>query len=100
LIVGYLGVQKFIKENPAKSNEDFIIISTAHPAKFYQTMNKTNVPYKIPEKINKLLQLEGNKRKLKNDYNCWKEPLKYHNEQGICVSITIGSIVKKMLFSI
>ena len=74
--VGYIGVQKFIKTiNIDNDNDPYIIISTAHPAKFYQTMNKTSVPYIMPEKISKLLELEGTKKKLKNDYNCWKYKL-------------------------
>ena len=72
--VGYNGVKKFILENN-KSEDEFIILSTAHPAKFYKTMDNTNVPYKFPSKLKEILNLKGKKEILKNDYSKWKELL-------------------------
>jgi shikimate kinase len=56
-------------------DRDYILVSTAHPAKFYQTMDMVKIPYDIPEGIKKLDQLKEHKIYLENDYSKWKEML-------------------------
>lgn len=71
--VGYQAVNKFKIDN--NLDNPFIILSTAHPAKFFQIMDKTKIPYSMPQKISKLLNSKGEKEFLKNNYNNWKEKL-------------------------
>merc|ERR1711998_191748 len=71
--VGYQAVNKFKIDN--NLDNPFIILSTAHPAKFFQIMDKTNIPYSMPQKISELLNSKGEKEFLKNNYNNWKEKL-------------------------
>ena len=70
--VGYLAIKK---DKMKYENRNYILISTAHPAKFYETMDKVNIPYDIPEGIKKLNQLKNRKIYLENNYNKWKEML-------------------------
>ena len=80
--VGYIGVKKDIKKNN-KINDKYIIISTAHPAKFYKTMDMVNVPYSMPEKISKLLKMTGSKKEISTDYNEWKNILINSSKKNI-----------------
>ena len=71
--VGYQAVNKYKLE---KNSEDiFIILSTAHPAKFYKTMDKVLIPYKMPNKIIELLKSKGKSYFLKKNYELWKKVL-------------------------
>ena len=73
--VGYNAIKKYISKNPNKEDENYILISTAHPAKFYKTMDTAKIPYQMPLKISQLLKEKGKKINLKNNYNEWKEVL-------------------------
>lgn len=78
--VGYLAIKK---DKINFKNRDYILISTAHPAKFYQTMDKVNIPYVIPEGIKKLNKLKVNKIYLENNYSKWKEKLLRNSMQSV-----------------
>lgn len=70
--IGYLAIKK---DKLKFKDRDYILISTAHPAKFYQTMDMVKIPYDIPEGIKKLDQLKEHKIYLENNYDKWKEML-------------------------
>ena len=88
-----------------KNNDyHYLIISTAHPAKFYQTMDMVNVPYLMPEKIKNLLEMKGRKREISTDYQQWKEVLINNSKKNITLigmpisgKTTIGKELAKEL---
>ena len=71
--VGYTAIRRF--KHASKQDETYILISTAHPAKFGEIMDKTNVPYETPEKITNLLEMSCKSCNLKAEYGIWKEQL-------------------------
>ena len=80
--VGYIGIKKYLDQT-SKTDENFIIISTAHPAKFYKTMDMVNVSYSMPEKISTLLKMKGNKKEISTNYQVWKNILINSSKKNI-----------------
>ena len=80
--VGYVGIKKYLDQTN-KTNEHFIIISTAHPAKFYKTMDMANVSYNMPEKISNLLKMKSNKKEISTNYQVWKNILINSSKKNI-----------------
>ena len=71
--VGYTAIRR--SKHASTQNETYILVSTAHPAKFGEIMDKTNVVYRTPEKITNLLNMARNSYDLKAEYNVWKRQL-------------------------
>ena len=71
--VGYTAIRH--SKDASTQNETYILVSTAHPAKFGEIMDKTNVVYRTPEKITNLLSMACNSYNLKAEYNVWKRQL-------------------------
>lgn len=71
--VGYLAVKKFIEENESRDS-DFIILETAHPAKFLDTVeNAINVKVEIPAGLKEYLHKEKKSIVLSNSFQEFKE---------------------------
>ncbi len=71
--VGYLALQKFLKENP---NQEFtsIVLETAHPAKFKDVVEEElSIEVEIPERLATCLTKEKRAVELSFDYNSLKE---------------------------
>ena len=81
--VGFIGINKYMQDNKNNDKDHFIIISTAHPAKFYKTMDMVNVPYIMPEKISNLLKLKGYKKEISKNYQDWKKILINNSKKNI-----------------
>ncbi len=71
--VGYKALEKYICKNNIKDYTG-VVLSTAHPSKFPEVMDKLEVSFKIPDRINNL-NSNGIKYSLPNDYNKWKNML-------------------------
>lgn len=71
--VGYLAVKKFIEENENR-NSNFIILETAHPAKFLTTVEGAiSIKVEIPQRLEECLHKEKRSTLLSNNYQEFKE---------------------------
>lgn len=71
--VGYLAIKKYFEENNL-SNTNGIILETAHPAKFIETVEKSiNEEIEIPERLKACLSKEKQALKLSSDFNSFKK---------------------------
>ena len=71
--VGYLAVKKFLEENNIQ-NSNSIVLETAHPAKFLDTVeNAINIKVEIPARLEECLHKEKKSVVLSNEYNEFKE---------------------------
>jgi threonine synthase len=78
-----IGYNAILEYNKKYKNNNYILVSTAHPSKFYETMNITNVPYKMPKSIKNLLTKKGKSIELENNYNKWKIELLKNSTQSV-----------------
>jgi threonine synthase len=72
-VVGYLALQKFLKENP---NQEFtsVVLETAHPAKFKEVVEEElSIDVEIPERLAACLIKEKRVVSLSSEYNSLKE---------------------------
>ncbi len=70
--VGFLALQKYLKENPGDYNS--IILETAHPAKFLETVEKAiDSKIEIPERLKICLNKEKISIKISNKFEKFKE---------------------------
>jgi threonine synthase len=70
--VGYLAVKEFIKDSG--NNFNFIILETAHPAKFRDIVERTlNIEIEMPERLQKCLSSKGASIKIPNNSNSLNE---------------------------
>ena len=66
--VGYLGLEKFMQENPEFTKGVFF--ETAHPAKFKDVVDDTiSKPVEIPERLAKFLDKDNQSIKISKDFN-------------------------------
>ncbi|VVU94949.1 Shikimate kinase [seawater metagenome] len=72
--VGYQAVIEHQK-NKNSANQIYIILSTAHPGKFHQTMKMTNAVFKMPLEMQNILNNQINKTIISTDYLEWKKKL-------------------------
>ena len=71
--VGYAALDTFISENKHKgTNNYYILIDTAHPAKFPNTMKLARIELIIPLELLNLLISDEQKKDISTDYNTWK----------------------------
>ena len=71
--VGVKALQKYLVND--KNNDCIgIVLSTAHPCKFPEVMNKLPVSFSIPERISKLTK-NGKKYSINNNYSIWRKML-------------------------
>ncbi len=72
--VGYVATKKIFQEFSADTQ--YIILETAHPAKFYETVESVlSEKVKIPDRLIKCIDKEKKTTILSNDYNEFKEYL-------------------------
>lgn len=77
--VGYLAVKKFLEENNIQ-NANSIILETAHPAKFLDTVEEAiNIKVEIPSRLEECLYKKKQSVKLSNNYNEFKNYLLNQN---------------------
>lgn len=71
--VGYLGLKKFMQDNPGYTG---VFLETAHPVKFPESIEKAlDITIPVPEQIKSVM--EGEKKSIKiTDYNGLKDILK------------------------
>ena len=70
--VGYLGLKKYLKENPQSANG--IILSTAHPAKFIDCLEQAvDTEIEMPQRLKEYLDKEKNSVLLENNFEKLKE---------------------------
>ncbi len=71
--VGYLGLKKFLSENPLSKNISSIFFETAHPAKFADIVEPLiNRQVEIPETLSKCLRKEKQAIQLSSEYEDFK----------------------------
>ncbi|OGU33874.1 MAG: threonine synthase [Ignavibacteria bacterium GWB2_35_6b] len=73
--VGYLAVKKFIEENNIK-NANSIVLESAHPAKFLDTVEEAiNIKVEIPSRLEECFHKEKQSDKLSANYEDFKRYL-------------------------
>ena len=79
--VGYTALQKYISTKDIKSYTG-IILSTAHPSKFPEVMDKLEIEYDIPSQLENL-EYRSDRIYLKNNYSDWKNYLIKNSRKNI-----------------
>ena len=84
--VGYQAINMHIKDQKDQKDQKdykYILLSTAHPAKFPEIMDDINISYTLPDKIKLILNKLSKKKAIEYDYLKWKNILltwkKKHN---------------------
>jgi len=71
--IGYLGLRKFLGK-PNNQHLQGIILETAHPAKFHQTVKRAiNQSVEMPANLQNCLKKEGYSVRIKPDYHSFKD---------------------------